>query len=95
MTARPLLLFSILSLPCVYWTHGVESRAALEAAGVTRICVVPERVDSWRAAGFFSLLRRLYLSLYNWTVLFGWYTHPFYYSSWLYISYPFSKLSLY
>ena len=52
MTARPLLLFSILSLPCVYWTHGVESRAALEAAGVTRICVVPERVDSWRAAGF-------------------------------------------
>ncbi|RZB99198.1 Very-long-chain (3R)-3-hydroxyacyl-CoA dehydratase PASTICCINO 2A isoform B [Glycine soja] len=23
-------------------------------------------------AGFFSLLRRLYLSLYNWTVLFGW-----------------------
>ncbi|CAJ1940247.1 unnamed protein product [Sphenostylis stenocarpa] len=23
-------------------------------------------------AGFFSILRRLYLSLYNWTVLFGW-----------------------
>ncbi|XP_061364783.1 very-long-chain (3R)-3-hydroxyacyl-CoA dehydratase PASTICCINO 2A-like isoform X2 [Gastrolobium bilobum] len=24
-------------------------------------------------AGFFSLLRRLYLSLYNWTVFFGWF----------------------
>ncbi|KAJ1442166.1 3-hydroxyacyl-CoA dehydratase PASTICCINO 2A [Sesbania bispinosa] len=23
-------------------------------------------------AGFFSLLRRLYLTLYNWTVFFGW-----------------------
>jgi hypothetical protein len=49
MTA--LLLF-VLSLPCVYWTQGVETRARLEAAGIKRICVAPERADSWRAAGF-------------------------------------------
>jgi hypothetical protein len=49
MTA--LLLF-VLSLPWVYWTQGVETRARLEAAGIKRICVAPERADSWRAAGF-------------------------------------------
>lgn len=41
-----------LSLPCVYWTAGLESRATLEAAAIKRICVPPERADSWRAAGF-------------------------------------------
>jgi hypothetical protein len=49
MTA--LLLF-VLSLPCVYWMQGVETRATLESAGIRRICVAPERADSWRAAGF-------------------------------------------
>jgi hypothetical protein len=49
MTALVLL---VLSLPCVYWTEGVESRAMLEAAAIKRICVPPERADSWRAAGF-------------------------------------------
>ena len=39
-------------LPCVYWMQGVESRATLEAAGIKRICVPPERADAWRAAGF-------------------------------------------
>jgi hypothetical protein len=48
----PLLLLVLASGPCVYWTQGLESRAALEAAGVKRICVPPERVDSWKAAGF-------------------------------------------
>lgn len=46
------LLLLVLSLPCVYWTQGVETRATLEAAGITRICVAPERADAWRAAGF-------------------------------------------
>lgn len=41
-----------LSLPCVYWTAGLESRATLEAAAITRICVPPERADAWRTAGF-------------------------------------------
>jgi hypothetical protein len=49
MTALVLLA---LSLPCVYWTGGIESRAALEAAGIKQICVAPDRADSWRAAGF-------------------------------------------
>ena len=39
------------SPPCIYWAQGVESRAKLAAAGINRICVPPERVDAWRAAG--------------------------------------------
>ncbi len=46
------LLVVLLSLPCVHWTEGIESRAALDAAGVKRICVAQEQVESWRAAGF-------------------------------------------
>jgi hypothetical protein len=38
--------------PCVYWTQGLDSRAALESAGLKRICVAPEQADTWRAAGF-------------------------------------------
>jgi hypothetical protein len=45
-------LLLALSLPCVYWMQGVESRAVLEAAAIKRICVTPERADPWRAAGF-------------------------------------------
>jgi hypothetical protein len=45
-------LLLALSLPCVYWMQGVESRAMLEAAAIKRICVAPERADSWRSAGF-------------------------------------------
>ena len=48
----PLLLAALAALPCVYWTQGIESRPALEAAGVKRICVAPELADAWRAAGF-------------------------------------------
>ena len=47
-----LLLAALAALPCVYWTQGIESRSALEAAGVRRVCVAPEQVDAWRAAGF-------------------------------------------
>jgi hypothetical protein len=46
------LLVAILSMPCVYWTQGVESRAELESAGVTQICVPAANADAWRAAGF-------------------------------------------
>ncbi len=46
------LLALALSLPCVYWTQGIESRAVLETAAITRICVAPERAEPWRAAGF-------------------------------------------
>jgi hypothetical protein len=46
------LLLLVASLPCVYWTLGIETRATLEAAAIKRLCVAPERADSWRAAGF-------------------------------------------
>ena len=46
------LLLLALSLPCVYWMQGIETRATLEAAAIKRICVAPERADAWRAAGF-------------------------------------------
>jgi hypothetical protein len=48
----PVLAFVLATAPCVYWTQGVESRATLEAAGIKRICVAPERADGWKAAGF-------------------------------------------
>jgi hypothetical protein len=38
--------------PCVYWTQGIESRATLESAGIKRLCVAPDLVDTWRVAGF-------------------------------------------
>jgi hypothetical protein len=50
----PVLLAALAALPCVYWTQGLESRTALQAAGVRRVCVAPEHVDAWRAAGFLA-----------------------------------------
>ncbi len=38
--------------PCLYWTQGIDTRATLEAASLKRICVAPEQVEAWRAAGF-------------------------------------------
>ena len=40
-----------LSLPCLYWSAGLESRATLEAATIKRVCVPSDRADPWRAAG--------------------------------------------
>jgi hypothetical protein len=45
------LVLAIAALPCVYWTEGVESKARLEAAGVTSICVAADQTENWRAAG--------------------------------------------
>lgn len=46
------LLVALLSLPCVYWTEGIESRQTLQAAGIKRICVAPDAAAAWQAAGF-------------------------------------------
>jgi hypothetical protein len=46
------LLPLVVSLPCVYWIQGTETRATLAAAAIEQLCVAPERADSWRAAGF-------------------------------------------
>ena len=45
------LVVALVSLPCVYWTQGVETKAQLDAASITRICVPAEQVESWHAAG--------------------------------------------
>lgn len=49
--ALPFLLALVLSVPCVYWTQGPESRAAVESAGLRRLCVAADQADVWRAAG--------------------------------------------
>jgi hypothetical protein len=48
----PAVLVLLAAGPCVYWTQGIESRAALEAAAIKRLCVPPDHVDTWRQAGF-------------------------------------------
>ena len=47
----PLVVVLVLSVPCVYWTQGIASRPALEAAGLTTLCVPADQADLWRAAG--------------------------------------------
>jgi hypothetical protein len=49
------LVVALLALPCVYWTEGTESKARLEAASITRICVAAGEVERWRAAGFAAM----------------------------------------
>ena len=49
MTA--MLLALLASGPCLYWTQGVDSKPALDAAGVTQICAAPEQVAAWTAIG--------------------------------------------
>jgi hypothetical protein len=46
-----LVVALVLSVPCVYWTQGIESRSALDAAGIKTLCVPPGQADVWRAAG--------------------------------------------
>src|SRR5919199_4309882 len=46
------LIVALLGLPCVYWTGGIDTKAALAAASITHICVAPEQVEAWRAADF-------------------------------------------
>jgi hypothetical protein len=48
----PAVLVLLASAPCVYWTQGIESRAALQSAAIKRLCVPPDQADSWRQAGF-------------------------------------------
>jgi len=43
-TARPTSI-------CAYWTQGVDTKSALDAAGITRICVPAAQADAWRSTG--------------------------------------------
>jgi hypothetical protein len=36
---------------CAYWTQGVESKRALDAAGIKRICVPAVQAEAWRSSG--------------------------------------------
>lgn len=43
---------ALVALPCLLRTQGAEPAPALKAAGILRVCVPPDRVDAWTAAGF-------------------------------------------
>ncbi len=48
----PVVLALVAAAPCIYWTQGVDTRPTLESAGIKRLCVPPDQVDTWRKAGF-------------------------------------------
>jgi hypothetical protein len=43
---------ALFALPCLLQAQGTEAAPTLKAAGITRVCVPPERVEEWKAAGF-------------------------------------------
>ena len=45
------LLLLIAAVPCLYWTHGIDTRPAVEAAGIKRLCAPADQADAWRKAG--------------------------------------------
>jgi hypothetical protein len=45
-------LLALAALPCLFSAHGAERAPVLKAAGIERVCVPPERVEEWKAAGF-------------------------------------------
>lgn len=47
----PLLIGLLAAVPCVYWTGGIDTRPAVEAASVVRLCVSPDQADTWTASG--------------------------------------------
>jgi len=49
MAAAILLLLA--AVPCLYWTQGIETRPAIEAAGIKRLCAPADQADAWRKAG--------------------------------------------
>ena len=48
----PIVLVLIAAVPCIYWTQGIDTRPTLESAGIKRLCVPPDQVETWRKAGF-------------------------------------------
>lgn len=45
-------LFALLSLPLLYWSHGIETAPNIKQAGIEQFAVPPEKVETWREAGF-------------------------------------------
>jgi len=48
----PVVLALIAAAPCIYWTQGIDTRATVESAGIKRLCVPSDQVETWRTAGF-------------------------------------------
>jgi len=46
------ILFILAAAPCLYWTQGIETRPAVESAGIKQLCVPASQADTWRKAGF-------------------------------------------
>jgi hypothetical protein len=46
-----ILLLWLASLPCLYWTQGVETAPALKTAGIASVCVPPAQVAAWKETG--------------------------------------------
>ena len=46
------ILFLLAAVPCLYWTQGIDTRPAVESAGIKRLCVPSSQADAWRKAGF-------------------------------------------
>lgn len=47
-----ILLLWLATLPCLYWTQGLESAPSLKAAGIDKVCVPPAQAAAWRKEGF-------------------------------------------
>ena len=45
------LLLLLATLPSLYWAQPVETAPAVRKAGIERLCVPPEAVAAWQAAG--------------------------------------------
>jgi hypothetical protein len=46
------ILFLLAAVPCLYWTQGIDTRPAIESAGIKQLCVPVSQADTWRKAGF-------------------------------------------
>jgi len=47
----PAILFLLAAVPCLYWPHGIDTRPAIEAAGIKHLCAPADQADGWRKAG--------------------------------------------
>src|SRR5262245_13332683 len=45
------ILFLLAAVPWLYWTHGIDTRPAVEAAGIQPLCAPADYADGWRKAG--------------------------------------------
>jgi hypothetical protein len=49
------VLLWLATLPCLWWTQGVETAASLKTAGIERVCVPPDQAEAWKKAGLVAV----------------------------------------